>query len=300
MTTDRIELALGPCFFNWSKDRLRDFYAAVADEAPVERVYLGEVVCGKRAAFTDKLWPEVIERLERGGKTVVTSLLALPITGRDRWTTTAKAKRTGTVEINDLGALGDRADGPFAVGPFVNVYNEATLGLLRARGCESWCPPVELPLADIATIAAAVPDVTVELFAFGRLPLAISARCYHARAYGRAKDNCQLVCENHGDGMDVATLDDQPFLAVNGVQTLSHGVQLATLDPATLAESGVRRLRLSPHGVDMATVAWTFRTLLDGTLAPADATRRLEAMNLPGEPCDGYLMGEPGWKRRAV
>jgi collagenase-like PrtC family protease len=300
MTTDRLELALGPCFFNWPKDRLRDFYAAIADEAPVDRVYLGEVVCGKRAAFTDKLWPEVIERLERAGKTVVTSLLALPITSRDRWTTTEKAKKAAHVEINDLGALGDRADGPFAVGPFVNVYNEATLALLRDRGGESWCPPVELPLADVATIAAAVPEVTVELFAFGRLPLAVSARCYHARAFDRAKDNCQFVCDRHGDGMGVDTLDDQPFLAVNGIQTLSHGVQLATLAPATLAESGVRRLRLSPHGVDMTTVAWTFRSLLDGALAPADATRRLEAMDLPGEPCDGYLAGEPGWKRLAV
>jgi collagenase-like PrtC family protease len=300
MTTNRLELALGPCFFNWPKDRLRDFYAAIADEAPVDRVYLGEVVCGKRAAFTDKLWPEVIERLERAGKTVVTSLLALPITSRDRWTTTEKAKKAAHVEINDLGALGDRADGPFAVGPFVNVYNEATLALLRDRGGESWCPPVELPLADVATIAAAVPEVTVELFAFGRLPLAVSARCYHARAFDRAKDNCQFVCDRHGDGMGVDTLDDQPFLAVNGIQTLSHGVQLATLAPATLAESGVRRLRLSPHGVDMTTVAWTFRALLDGALAPAEATRRLEAMDLPGEPCDGYLAGEPGWKRLAV
>jgi hypothetical protein len=50
----------------------------------------------------------------------------------------------------------------------------------------------------------------------------------------------------------------------------------------------------------MAAVAWTFRTLLDGALAPDAAARRLEAMNLPGEPCDGYLLGEPGWKRRAV
>ncbi|MFP4125795.1 MAG: U32 family peptidase [Alphaproteobacteria bacterium] len=300
MTTDRIELALGPCFFNWPADRLKDFYAAIADEAPVERVYLGEVVCGKRAPFTDKLWPELIERLERGGKTVVTSLLALPITARDRGTTAEKAKTAAHVEINDLGALGDRAAGPFAVGPFVNVYNEATLGLLRERGCESWCPPVELPLADVATIATAVPEVAVELFAFGRLPLAVSARCYHARAYGRAKDGCQFVCEAHGDGMDVATLDDQPFLAVNGIQTLSHGVQLATLAPERLAESGVRRLRLSPHGLDMVAVAWTYRSLLDGALARDAAAARLEAMGLPGEPCDGYLEGAPGWQRLAV
>lgn len=299
VTEDRIELALGPCFFNWPVERLRDFYAAIADETPVDRVYLGEVVCGKRAPLTDKLWPEVTERLERAGKTVVVSLLSLPLTARDRWTTAATATNAEHVEINDLGALATRAAGPFAVGPFVNVYNEATLALLRDRGCESWCPPVELPLADVAAVADAVPTVAVELFAFGRAPLAVSARCHHARAYGRAKDGCRYVCGEHADGMDVATLDDRPFLAVNGVQTLSHGVQLAALAPARLRASGVRRLRLSPHEVDMTTVVATFRDLLDGALAPAAAADRLAATGLPGAPCDGYLFGEAGWKRLA-
>lgn len=56
-------LTLGPVLFNWSPDRLRDFYARIADEAEVDRVHLGEVVCGKRQPFTDGLWPELIERL---------------------------------------------------------------------------------------------------------------------------------------------------------------------------------------------------------------------------------------------
>ncbi len=293
----RIELALGPCFFNWPVERLRDFYAAIADETAIERVYVGEVVCGKRAPLTDKLWPEITARLERAGKTVVRSLLALPITARDRWTM-AQAAAGGAVEVNDLGAMTARAGAPFAVGPFVNVYNEATLALLRERGCESWCPPVELPLADVAAVAAAVPEVAVELFAFGRLPLALSARCYHARAYGRAKDGCRYVCGEHADGMDVATVDDRPFLALNGIQTLSHGVHLATLEPDRLRAARVRRLRLSPHAVDMVAVTSTFRELLDGALAPAAAAERL-ATGLPGAPCDGYLGGEAGWKRLA-
>jgi collagenase-like PrtC family protease len=300
MTDRALELALGPCFFNWSPERLRDFYARIADEAPVDRVYLGEVVCGKRAPFTDELWPELVERLERAGKTVVRSLPALALTERERRAATATAAGAAHVEINDLAALGDRTAGPFAVGPLVNVYNEATLALLRERGGESWCPPVELPLADVAAIAAAVPEVAVELFAFGRAPLALSARCHHARAHGRAKEGCRYVCAGDGDGLAVATLDDRPVLAVNGLQTLSHGVRLATLAPERLAESGVRRLRLSPHGVDMVEVASTFRALLDGALTPDEAARRVEAIELPGEPCDGYVDGGPGWKRLEV
>jgi len=300
MSDRPLELALGPCFFNWSADRLRDFYARIADEAPLERVYLGEVVCGKRAPLTDELWPEVRARLERAGKTVVTSLPALAITERERRTAAQTAARADHVEINDLSALGERTDGPFAVGPFVNVYNEATLALLRDRGGESWCPPVELALADVATVAAAVPEVAVELFAFGRLPLALSARCHHARAHGRAKEGCRYLCGSDDDGLDVATLDDRPVLAVNGLQTLSHGVQLATLAPERLAAAGVRRLRLSPHGVDMVAVASTFRALLDGALTSPTAAARLEALGLPGAACDGSLIGEAGWKRLAV
>jgi hypothetical protein len=89
-------------------------------------------------------------------------------------------------------------------------------------------------------------------------------------------------------------------LALNGLQTLSHGVRLAALAPERLAERGVRRLGLSPHGVDMVEVAGTFRARLDGALAPDEAARRVEAIELPGEPCDGYLEGAPGWKRLAA
>ena len=68
MTTDRIGLTLGPSLFNWSADYLADFYARIADEAEVERVHVGEVVCGKRMPFSDPAWPAIIERLERAGK----------------------------------------------------------------------------------------------------------------------------------------------------------------------------------------------------------------------------------------
>ncbi len=43
------ELTLGPVLFNWAPERWRDFYFRIADEAPLDIVYLGEVVCFKRA-----------------------------------------------------------------------------------------------------------------------------------------------------------------------------------------------------------------------------------------------------------
>ena len=101
---DRIELSLGPCFFNWPVDDLADFYARIADEAPVDRVYLGEVICGKRMPFTDPIWPGLIERLERAGKTVVISMLALPTTTRERKAMAELAM------LHPVGHVGDPAD----------------------------------------------------------------------------------------------------------------------------------------------------------------------------------------------
>lgn len=291
------ELAIGPCFFNWPVERLADFYGRIADEAPVERVYLGEVICGKRMPFTDKFWPQAIERLQRAGKTVILSLLATPATPRERRILTELAGMDLPVEINDLAALDARSGEAFVAGPFLNVYNEIALSVLAARGATDWCPPVEMPLASVARVAAACPEIDVELFAFGRLPLAVSSRCYHARAHGLSKDSCQYVCDRDPDGMAVTTLADQTFLAVNGIQTLSHTCQMVTLDRDALTAHDIRRLRLSPHTLDMVAVAECYRALADGRIDSAEADARLTAMDLPGAPCNAYLAGEPGWKK---
>lgn len=48
-------------------------------------------------------------------------------------------------------------------------------------------------------------------------------RFYRARAHRRTKDRCQFVYQNGADGPGLRTLDDRPMLAINGIQTLSHG-----------------------------------------------------------------------------
>ncbi|MDP6953246.1 MAG: U32 family peptidase [Alphaproteobacteria bacterium] len=297
---DRIELSLGPCFFNWPADDLADFYARIADEAPVDRVYLGEVVCGKRMPFTDPLWPGLIERLERAGKTVVVSMLALPATPRERRAMAELAALDRSVEINDMSAFAVRDGGASVAGPFLNIYNEVALSALAKRGVESWCPTVELPLSSIAVMAGACPEVAVELFAFGRLPLAVSGRCTHARLHGLNKDSCGFVCEQDPDGMKVSTLDERPFLAANGIQTLSAGVHCVTMTTEALRAAGIRRLRLSPQAVDMVAVSDLYRAMLDRDITPAETESGLIELSLPGEPCNAYLAGEPGWQKVAV
>lgn len=296
----RISLTLGPIFFHWSPSRMVDFYGRIADEAPVDRVHLGEVVCGKRMPFQDPVLPDIIQRLERGGKEVVLATAAAPATPRERrGVEELCAQQDWLVEINDLTALPSRAGLPFVTGPFLNVYNEATAQFLADRGARAICPPVELPLDALGLMARACPKAEFELFAFGRLPLALSGRCYHARLHGLHKDSCRFTCENDPDGLGVDTLDEQPFLAVNGVQTLSHQVQAFCPDPDELADRRISRLRLSPQSCDMVEVAKLYRALLDGREAPESVRFALSCLDLPGTMIDGYSRAKPGWHAAA-
>jgi len=290
----KIALTLGPVLFYWPTEKLVDFYRRIADEAPVDRVHIGETVCGKRMPFTDAVWPEIIERLERGGKQVVLSTLAAPATTRERRSIEDLCGDERLIEVNDVTALRWRTGRPFVTGPFLNVYNEAAVAFLGTRGAETICPPVELAANALAGMAKACPDVEFEIFAFGRLPLAISGRCYHARMHGLHKDSCRFMCEQDTDGLAVDTLDDQKFLAINGVQTLSSQVQALCMAPDELHEHGIARLRLSPHTTDMVAVAKIFRDLLDGRETPGQARFLLSCLELPGAMVDGFAFGAPG------
>lgn len=290
--TNRLELTVGPVLFNWPTQRWADFYNRIADEAPVDRVCVGEVVCSKRSPFRDDAIASVIERLQRGGKEVALATLALPTMPREIAAIREAVDSGYLIEANDMTTVHLLDGRPHIVGPFMNVYNEDNLGMHVAFGAKRVCLPPELSLEAIHTIAAGAS--AVEVFAFGRAPLAISARCYHARAHGLQKDACQFVCERDPDGMGAQTIDGVPFLAVNGVQTLGHTVVAAVRQTNALSEAGVVSLRLSPHDCDMVAVAGTFRDLADGRIDPDAALAALARLPLPGPLSDGYLRGRAG------
>ena len=287
-------LTIGPILFNWPAERWRDFYFRVADEAPVSHVCVGEVVCSRRQPFFAEVLPDVVERLERGGKKVLLSSLALPTLERERRHAAALGEGSHMVEANDVSALTHLTRRPHAIGPFVNVYNEATAAFLAARGAERIALPPELPRASIGAIAAAAPGTAIEVWAFGRVPLAISARCYHARLNGRTKDSCQFVCEKDLDELEAATLDDQKFLAINGVQTLSYTYCSLLGAAVDLSQLGVAALRLSPHTCDMVSVARLFRDVLDGRREPENAMARLHALCPDAAFSNGFVRGVAG------
>ncbi len=94
--------------------------------------------------------------------------------------------------------------------------------------------------------------------------------------------------------MAVNTLEGAPFLAINGVQTLSHGVHLIDIPAAALREAGVRALRLSPHTGDMTAVILAFRRFIDGDITSAALSAAVQAAGPPGDLVSGYLHGVAG------
>jgi len=295
-----MELTLGPIAYHWPAGKKHDFYARIADEAPVGTVYLGEVICSKRAPFFDGEMPEVIGRLQRAGKRVVVSSLAEVMLKREREATAALADlESPEIEINNAAGLFARGRRPHRVGPFLNAYNEATIGWMAEQGARHVCLPAEMPGPAIAAAAGAARGLGlgVEVQVFGRAPLAVSARCYHARAHGRHKDNCQFVCEEDPDGMPLATRDGQPLLRVNGIQTQSESyVELLDELPA-LANMGVGHARLLPQDVDMVAVAGLFEGCLSGRIATAEARAHLARICPGTRLSNGFYHGEAGYRR---
>ncbi len=287
-------LSLGPVLFNWDAEDKRDFYFRIADEAPLDTVYVGEVVCSKRASFFDPYLPAVVERLRRGGKQVVHSTLALILSEREMDAVRALAGVSDLlIEANDIGSVALLAGRPHMVGPFVNVYNEGTLEYLASQGASRVSLPWELSSQPLATLAkSAVAELEVQVF--GRVPLAISARCYHARAHGLHKDGCQYVCAEDRDGMSVETLDGESFLSVNGTQTLSHTVSNLIGELEELQEMGIRAFRLWPHSIDMVAVTEVFRDVLDSKRTAHDGRRRLEALAGFAPFSNGFYYGREG------
>lgn len=309
----RAALTMGPVLFHWKPEIWRDFYLQVADECPVDTVYLGEVVCAKRIPFHEPHLVEVAERLRSGGKQVVFSSLAEVMIKRERRLTELLCGIEDVlIEANDISAAYRLRNKPHRIGPFVNTYNEDTLALLAGRGAIHVTLPPELPGDNMAELAKHARNlgVTLEVQVFGRVPLALSARCYHARAHHRVKDNCGFVCEEDPDGMELKTLQGAPFLTVNGIQTLSHPCLNLMHELPEMLQMGIAAFRLSPHSRDMVDTAELYRRVLDQDLSATEATARLAEMGLnrPHDEqaekvpfCNGFYHREPGytWLRPA-
>lgn len=283
-----MKIAVGPLLYLWDRVSALRFYAELCD-APVDIVYLGEVVCSKRRSVQREDWQTISRMLIGTGKQVVFSTLALIEAESEVASASRIVEDHALVEANDYAVVHALSGRPFVAGPHLNVYNESALAFLAKHGARRWVAPLELPLATIAALGATRPAcIEIELFAYGRMPLAFSARCFTARAHHRQKDDCGFVCGQYPDGLTLYSREDQPFLTLNGIQTQSAAIQNLLPHLDSIRAAGVDILRLSPHSRDFLEVARAFRDALDG--APV----KTPASFLPGGYCDGYPVGAPG------
>jgi O2-independent ubiquinone biosynthesis protein UbiV len=295
------ELTMGPLIFHWPADQKRDFWFRVADEAPIDTAYIGETICSKRTPyFDDRQYEQVAQRLERGGKKVVWSTLSeVMIKGDRKIVARTSTRPDAEVEVNDASALWHLSGRPHRIGPALNVYNEETMEFLAAKGASHFCLGPELPATTIAALSekARQLGVGLEVQVFGRMSLALSARCYHARAHGRTKDDCRFVCEDDLDGMALTTRSNTPLLSINGIQTLSHRYLNLAHETTDLAEMGVTAFRLSPHSCDMVEVATAYRALLDGKSDAEEVDAALLELGVPQPMANGFFHHRPGLDR---
>ena len=293
-TAQRPRLTLGPLLYYWPRERVLDFYAEMI-ESPVSVVYLGETICSKRRLLRPEDWWDLADRVAASGREPVISTLALIESEGELKTLERQcADRRFLIEANDLAALDFLEGRPFVAGPSINLYNQRTLGFLAQRGLKRWVMPVELGRETATDLLRTRPvGVECEVFAFGRLPLAYSARCFTAYNNGQGKDQCEFRCSEHPDGLLVTTQEGQPFLALNGIQTQSAATHnlLASLDEVTAL--GVDLLRISPQSHDTAQVVRTFAACLAGDLSTQDGLATLGAL-VPGGLVDGYWTGQAG------
>jgi collagenase-like PrtC family protease len=254
---------------------------------------LGEVVCSKRLPFITPNLSEVTERLIAGGKDVVYSTLALIMNQHERAMVADLAGAAEQlIEANDISAVSLLGGKPHVIGPYINTYNEGTAAYFIERGAVRIVLPAELPLDSLSALVDS--GAELEMQVFGRLPLAISARCYHARSQNLHKDNCQYVCGEDADGMEVETLDSEKFLAVNGTQTLSHSYYNLAAELDLLAEHGITHFRLSPQNIDMVAAAKCFRDRLQGAIDTDQALDQLQTYSHGVPFANGFLKGQPG------
>jgi len=294
-----MKLAVGPVLYYWSREALLDFYAGVA-RSGADVVYLGEVVCSRRHNLRFDDWLGLARELRGAGKEVVLSSQALLESEAElRALRQLAGNEEFAVEANDASALALLAGGTgFVAGPHLNVYNETTLAWIAELGAKRWVPPVELGREALRALQQArPPGVETEVFAYGRLPLAFSARCFTARHYNLPKDDCRFRCLEHPDGLPLATRDGEPFLTLNGTQTQSARVYDLSAAIGELRGLGVDILRVSPQASHFDEILAVFRALIEGAMGAEDARRRLEATRSAAA-CNGYWHGRSGMEYR--
>jgi O2-independent ubiquinone biosynthesis protein UbiV len=296
-----MKIALGPLLYYWPRNTVFRFYESIA-ATPVDIVYLGEAVCSRRHELRLADWLEIAGKLRQAGKEVVLSTQVLLESGSDVGTMhKIAANGEYPVEANEMGAVHRLAGSvPFVAGPHLNLYNTPSLQWMASLGASRWVIPMEMKRDDVAFLQQERPaGLQTEVFAYGRMPLAFSARCFTARHSNLPKDDCRFKCMDHPDGLMLQTRESEEFLVLNGIQTQSAKVYNLVDELGDMRAIGIDVVRLSPQAHDTQKVIELFDEARRGAVSPQDALARSQAL-MPGPGCNGYWHGRPGMEQGAA
>ena len=285
-----MQFSLGPLLFYWPKADTQAFYEAAA-QSQADIIYLGETVCSKRRELKVDDWIALARQVASSGKQTVLSTLAL-ISAPSELREVKRLVDNGSllIEANDLGTvqLAREAGLPFVCGPAINAYNAEVLRLLLKNGMQRWVMPVELSRDWLVQLAQDLgkerQQFEVEVFAYGHLPLAYSARCFTARSLDKPKDNCELACIHYPTGRLANSREGQKVFNLNGIQTQSGYCYNLGNELAGMAGL-VDVVRLSPQGLDTLDMLARFKANAQGQ-APLPLQQERD--------CNGYWRQIPG------
>ena len=287
-----MKYALGPVLYYWPKIETEAFYQAAKD-SDADIIYMGETVCTKRREMKVPNWLDLAKEIAKSGKQVVLSTLAL-LEAPSELIDLKQLVNNGDflIEANDLAAINIAHDNnlPFVAGPAINCYNALTLKLLQKQGMVRWCMPVELSrdwLSNVLKQFDALKierNFEVEVFSYGYLPLAYSARCFTARSEDKPKDKCETCCIKYPVGREVFSQEQQKVFVLNGIQTQS-GYCYNLGNNLKEMKGLVDIVRISPLGIDTLEVVKQFRANEEG-LNPLHIEHKRD--------CNGYWNGIAG------
>ena len=285
-----MQFSLGPLLFYWPKADTQAFYEA-ATQSQADIIYLGETVCSKRRELKGDDWIALARQVASSGKQAVLSTLAL-ISAPSELKEVRRLVDNGDlmVEANDLGTvqLAREAGLPFVCGPAINAYNAEVLRMLLKNGMRRWVMPVELSRDWLVQLnedlGSARQQFEVEVFAYGHLPLAYSARCFTARSLDKPKDNCELACIHYPTGRLASSREGQKVFNLNGIQTQSGYCYNLGNELEGMAGL-VDVVRLSPEGMQTLDMLARFKANQQGQ-APLPLQQERD--------CNGYWRQIPG------
>lgn len=283
-----MKFSLGPSQFFWPKNDVETYYQqAISSNADI--IYLGETVCSKRRELRAKDWIALAQELAANSeKQIVLSTMTL-LESPAEIQTMRRLCGNGEllIEANDLSAVQMMQEQklPFVAGPAINCYNIATLKVLIKQGMSRWVMPVELSGDWLKTLLKQAEEENIrdqfecEVFSWGYMPLAYSARCFTARSEDRPKDDCEYCCIKYPQGRKMNSREGERVFILNGIQTMSGYQYNLVNEIPDMASIGVDIARVSADNEKAFSIIDQFgKQLTQNEKYPLDGV----------EECNGY------------